>query len=89
MDKTVPLDNALSVVRQTKELIGELESMLPDSANPNFRERLIHELEHGNTSAEFRQTAYRLLSLYKDQFGVKDLIAHFDEGIDSEEPHKM
>jgi hypothetical protein len=89
MDESIPLDNALSVVQQTKEMIGELQSMLPDSANPNFRERLVRELEHGNASAKFRQTAYRLLSVYKDQFGVKDLIEHFEEGIDSEEPHQM
>lgn len=89
IDESIPLVKGLSVVRQTKEMIGELEPMLPGSANPNFRERLVRELEHGNASAEFRQLAYRLLSVYKDQFGVKDLIEHFDEGIDSEEPHKM
>lgn len=82
MDKTVPLDNALSVVQQTKEMIGELESMLPVSANHNFRERLVHELEDGNADAEFRKRAHRLLLIYEDQFGVKDLVENFDDEID-------
>lgn len=82
IDERVSLHEALSVVQQTKEMIVGLESMLPGSVNPNFRECLVHELEHGNVSAEFRDRSRRLLLLYKDQFGVKDLVANFDEDID-------
>ncbi len=82
IDERVSLHEALSVVRQTKEMIVELESMLPESGNPNFRERLVHELEYGSANVEFRDKARRLLLLYKDQFGVKDLVANFDEDID-------
>lgn len=79
MDENIPLVDALVVVQQTKGKIVELESMLKSSSNPNFRERLVYELEHGNADAEFRQKAQRLLFIYKDQFGVKDVVEQFDE----------
>lgn len=79
MDEQVGLSEALSTIRQTKEKIQELESMLPVSANRNFRERLVQELEHGHPGSEFLQKARELLSIYKDQFGVKDLIDHLDK----------
>ena len=84
LDESVPLTDALGVVGQTKEKIEELESILPASANQNFRERLVHELEDGHADLQFREKAHRLLALYREQFGVKDLIDHFDEGIDFE-----
>lgn len=82
MDDSVSLAEALAVVKQTIGMIAELESMLQSSSNPNFRERLVHELEHGNADAEFRQKAHRLLSVYRDQFGVKDLMENLKDDID-------
>ena len=84
MDERVSLGVALNVVQQTKDMIAELESMLPRSEDRNFRERLVFELEHGNPDIEFQQKARRLLLVYKDQFGVDDLIDPVDEEIDSE-----
>jgi hypothetical protein len=81
MDESIALVDALTVVQQTKEMIVELEPMLTSSSNPNFRERLIHEFEHGNVNDEFRQKAHRLMLLYQDQFGVKDLIENLNDGI--------
>jgi hypothetical protein len=78
MDETTPLPDALIVVEQTKELIQELEGVLPVSSNRNFRERFVaHFEQEGNTN--FQHKAHILLSIYRDRFGVKDLVDHFDE----------
>lgn len=84
MDDSVSLPEALSVVQQTKKLIGKLELMLPGPGNRNFRERLVYELEHGNADVELQQKAHRLLLLYKNHFGVKDFIHPLDEAINSD-----
>jgi hypothetical protein len=82
LDETTSLPEALSQVEHAKEMIHELEDLLPDSPNPNFRERLVAHLEvlaglkesRGNEAAEFRQKAGILLALYEAVFGVDDLI---------------
>jgi hypothetical protein len=84
MDDRVSLREALTVVQQTKDMIAELESMLPNSDNRNFRERLVFELEHGNPDAEFRQKARHLLLIYEKEFGVKDLIDQVNQTNDLE-----
>ena len=81
MDGSVSLPEALNVVEKTKERIGELELLLSFGSS-NFRERLVFALEHGNLDAARLQKARELLVIYKHQFGVKDLVDHFDEPCD-------
>jgi uncharacterized protein len=78
LDETTSLPEALSLVQQAKGMIYELEASLPDSPNPNFRERLVAQLEGTTAQSDehqaFRQKANALLALYKEVFGVDDLI---------------
>jgi hypothetical protein len=80
------LSNALTVVKQAKELIREVELLLPISPSTNFRERLVAHLEYleastgqENTEAEFRLKADALLTFYEQVFGVDDLVEKADE----------
>ena len=68
-------------MEHTKGKIHELNSMLPDTLNPNFRERLAgqleaseHLLETAQDPLEFRQKAGELLALYSKVFGVNDVV---------------
>ena len=81
LDETIVLQEALSLVEHTKGKIHELNSMLPDTLNPNFRERLAgqleaseHLLETAQDPLEFRQNAGELLALYSKVFGVNDVV---------------
>jgi hypothetical protein len=78
--ETTQLTEALPVIEQAKEMIHELEMLLPASANPNFRERLVAQIEHlekseghGKAESGFLQKARTLLIFYEEHFGVKDL----------------
>ncbi len=86
MAENTSLPNALTVIEQAKEMIREVESLLPDSTEVNFRQRLVTELEEANglahTDAEFRSKAEALLEFYEDVFGVDDLVEKADEGLD-------
>ena len=74
------LPHALSVVQQAKEMIRQVDALLPASANTNFRERLVAELEENEgTDPELRRKADALLNFYKDVFGVNDLVELQDE----------
>src|SRR6266540_1848604 len=86
LDETVTLPDALTFIQQAKEMIQELEFLLPASTNPNFRERLVAQIEYleGSTALEnvdlvFLQKARALLIFYKEYFGVKDLVYDPDE----------
>lgn len=46
LDESTPLRDALIVVQQAKEMIHEVEALLPSSPNTNFRERLVAHLDH-------------------------------------------
>lgn len=82
LDGTTALPEALSQVEQAKEMVHELEALLPESHSPNFRERLVTHIEAldglkespGQEQAEFRQKAEALLAVYAEVFGVDDLI---------------
>jgi hypothetical protein len=82
LDETTSLPEALNLVKQTKEMIRELEALLPDSASCSFRERLAAHTEAladrresaGQEEAEFRNKAHALLAVYDIVFGVDDLI---------------
>lgn len=86
VDEGAPLPDALAVVEQTKVMIKELKTLMPDSQSNNFRERLVVHLERldesttlGNVELEFQRKAGELLILYKKQFGVKDLVDRSEE----------
>jgi hypothetical protein len=78
LDGNTSLTHALNVIQDAKDLIHELEALLPHSSNPNFRERFaarweeLSSPENGNT--EFQQKAHAVLSVYEDVFGVDDLV---------------
>lgn len=81
MDENTALPHALTVVDQAKEMICELEALLPVSASRNFRERLVAHMEHlealtqkGDAELQFLLKAYALLSFFEMHFGVKDFI---------------
>ena len=82
LDETTTLSKALIQVEQAKEMIHELEALLPDSPSSNFRERLVARIEALGDSneptareeAEFRQKADALLAVYEEVFGVDDLL---------------
>jgi hypothetical protein len=73
----------LKLVQQAKGLIGEVQALLPRSSNPNFRERLVAQLETPSgveaENPEFRQKAESLLAFYEQVFGVDDLVERADE----------
>ena len=79
----MPLLNALKVVKHARDIISELESLLPASPNINFRERLVAHLEALEVSAltdfEFQAKAGELILFYEQVFGVNDLIDQPDE----------
>ena len=86
IDESTSLPAALTVIQQAKEIIHDMESLLPNSPNPNFRERLVLELEasqnsdeQDDTNLEFRQKADALLLFYEKVFDVKDLVSKPDE----------
>lgn len=78
LEESTSLSQALSAVKGAKELIEEVEVLLPDSPNPNFRERLVEHLEEtagqNDIDLEFRQKAEALLVVYEQVFGVDDVI---------------
>ena len=84
LDENTELPNALSVIQQAKEMIQELEALLPVSPIINFRERLVAYMEYqerlqasperGRVDQDFLLKARSLLALYENRFGVKDLI---------------
>jgi len=83
-DETTQLSEALELVQRTKEMIADVESFLPVSSSPNFRERLVAHIEQASEDLEFQGKAGRLLSFYKEQFGVKDLVDTLDEVTDAD-----
>jgi len=73
LDESVELDQALRVVKQAKAKIRSVEKILPPSAHPSFRDRLVEQLELGEKSTpEFRTKANDLLEFFDEQFGAKD-----------------
>jgi Putative zinc- or iron-chelating domain len=81
LDETTSLPEALMEIEQAKGLIHELEALLPDSPDTNFRERLVAHLDDleqkpawDDTDLEFRLKADALLTIYQRVFGVNDLV---------------
>jgi uncharacterized protein len=80
LDGATALPEAFSAIEHAKKLIHEVEMLLPDSPNANFRERLVAELEDmTDYNPEVRQKAEALLRVYKTIFGVTDLIDQPEE----------
>lgn len=80
MDESTTLSDALIVVRQAKDKIGEVDALLPSSAKgkKSFRERLVDHIEDANP--QFRVMARELLIFYRDHFGVKNIVDDLEEG---------
>lgn len=74
LDEVTPLPSALKTVRQTKNLIHELDLLMPVSSDPNFRDRLMAYIEGGYVESQVKQKMMELLSIYKTHFGVSDLL---------------
>lgn len=75
LDESVELDQALRVVKQAKAKIRSVEKILPQSAHPSFRDRLVEQLEQGEKSTpEFRAKSNDLLDFFDEQFGANDFI---------------
>ena len=87
LDENTSLPHALTIVEKAKEMIREVEALLPISLHTNFRERLVEHLEYLNQSAGQedmdldlrRLKAEVLLSFYEQVFGVDDLVEKPDE----------
>lgn len=72
---------ATAVVARAKQLIVEVDPLLPDTPLTNFRERMVAEIEHPEDTAwdpavyqTFRSKAEKLLGCFADDFGVTDLL---------------
>jgi len=78
LGEAISLAGALATVEQAKGMIRDLEALLPVSSKPNFRERLVAQLETPkrpeNTDLEFRRKAGDLLEFYEKVFGVTDVV---------------
>jgi hypothetical protein len=81
LGESTTLSKALRIIEQAKEMIRELELLLPGSLERNFRKRLVAHLEYLKASvaqegaeSEFRSQAEALLNFYEEHFGVNDLI---------------
>jgi len=74
LDEVTPLPSALTVVRQTKDMIHDLDMALPASSDPNFRQRLVTCLEDDDAPPELQKKAKVLLEVYESKFGVDDLL---------------
>lgn len=87
LDETTTLREALNLVEQTKAMIQDVDALLPDSPNPNFRERLAAHIESLEDrkgpdrlpSMKLQDKADALLALYENVFGVIDVIERTPE----------
>ena len=80
-NEDVTLDNALPVIQQAKQMIKEIEPLLPAAHQGSFRQRFVAHLEYlekstkkGSADLSFQQKAKELLNFYENRFGVNDLI---------------
>jgi len=82
LDEDISLPDAMSIIRDTLDLIREIEPLLPASTAISFRERLITHKEfleskgqeHDLLEQEFLRKTEALLICYEDQFGMDDFI---------------
>jgi hypothetical protein len=66
------LPEALIIVEQAKGMIEKVESLLPNSINNNFRERLVDHIERGKADRDFQQKADALLFFLDSHFDIND-----------------
>ncbi len=74
LEENAHLPQARRAIEAAKELIDEVQALLPASRNPNFRERLVAEIENRSAGQEFREKAEQLLEMYEAVFGVSDVV---------------
>jgi hypothetical protein len=73
MEESIALPHALQVIEKTKAQIEDIEELLPASKNPNFRQRVVSQLETEDDPG-FRQEVEKLLRMYENVFGVDDVL---------------
>jgi hypothetical protein len=84
LDGTTALPDALAIIGTTRGMIQEMEELLRDPSIPNFRERLVAELEgilagEEHPDPEFVRKTDALLALYEEVFGVTDVVDRLAE----------
>lgn len=74
LNEVTPLPSALTTVKHAKNLIHELDMVLPNLSISNFRERLVACLENQDANSQIQQEAKELLEVYDKHFGVTGLL---------------
>jgi hypothetical protein len=72
LNESIRLPEALIIVEQAKGMIEKVESLLPNSINNNFRERLVDHIERGKADRDFQQKADALLFFLDSHFDIND-----------------
>lgn len=79
LNEIVSLPEAVRVVGEAKQMVREMEAILPAAETANFRERLVAQIEHPDETAwknhsytEFKAQAGALLAFFEQNFGVND-----------------
>ena len=70
LSETTSLPEAMTAIEDAKQMIRKMEPQLPESRFPSFRESLEASIE----SDELSRKAAPLLAVYRDVFGVDDLV---------------
>jgi hypothetical protein len=73
LDESISLPHALKVIEKARTQIDQMESLLPASKHPNFRERLVAELA-ATDDPGFRQKAENIIRMYEEVFGVDEVL---------------
>lgn len=80
LNENVPLNDAMGFVQSAKNMIRELEALLPEFPHENFRERLVAYLESEDSDSELHLKATTLLSFFEEHFGVDDFFERSKAG---------
>lgn len=81
MDDDLSFPDSMTLIKETLDLIREIESMLPGSAKESFRERMIAQKEKLESKPEllpreeeFLNKTRKLLDWYIYRFGVDEFL---------------
>lgn len=72
LNENASMDDSLSIIQQAKDMISEVDVLLPSSGIINFRERLVESVEQGILDVESQLKSNDLLVFLETHFGVKD-----------------
>ena len=73
-NENIPLPEALIVVERAKELIKQVELLLPVSSKENFRERLVDHIESSTAGIDFQRKANVFLIFLEMHFDLNDFL---------------